>query len=34
MWIFNLDFCTPKYVIMRKLIIDKLGGVEFKSKKV
>ncbi|KYM77119.1 hypothetical protein ALC53_12414 [Atta colombica] len=23
-WIFNLDFCTPRYVIMRKLIIDKL----------
>jgi len=23
-WIFKLDFCTPKYVIMRGLGMDKL----------
>jgi len=23
-WIFNLDFCTPRYLIMRKLRMDKL----------
>jgi len=22
-WIFKLDFCIPRYVIMKKLIIDK-----------
>jgi len=23
-WIFKLDFCTPRYVIMRELVMDKL----------
>jgi len=23
-WMFSLDFCTPRYVILRKLAIEKL----------
>ncbi|KYN16038.1 hypothetical protein ALC57_11722 [Trachymyrmex cornetzi] len=23
-WIFNIEFCTPRYVIMRRLAMDKL----------
>lgn len=23
-WIFNLDFCTPRYLIVRELVMDKL----------
>jgi len=23
-WIFNIEFCTPRYVIMRELAMDKL----------
>ena len=23
-WIFNLDFCTPMYIIMSELVMDKL----------
>jgi len=23
-WIFGIDFCTPRYVIMRELAMDKL----------
>jgi len=28
-WLFDLDFCTPKYVITRELVMNKLkiGGV-------
>lgn len=34
-WIFNIEFCTPRCVIMRKLTIDKLKigwGYEIYSK--
>lgn len=23
-WLFKLDFCTPRYIVMRELRIDKL----------
>jgi len=23
-WIFNIEFCTPRYAIIRELVMDKL----------